>query len=244
VAANQTWLLQEVRAEAAMNYARVFALPDELPVYLQEVTEGWPSSKKLALLTARIKSVHTSAEEPPPLLSDEELDALSSFRYPIRNWCENPFSAVSFVWSDTRIVQKIDLSKVSSARRRNEISEGVYKIDRRRLRSRVDAGLRPLFGKPDGASGSERTFWFKVGSLFLQTVVDLGARHPIQMRLSHQLWEEPWKHRVAFLRGIRGLLGAGECEWRYLTDARLEDGVSLLTRYCTDFANAVPRIMA
>jgi hypothetical protein len=177
-------------------------------------------------------------------LTELERDALSSFHYPISNWCEDPSRAVEFTWSDTGIVQNIDRSKVGSACRRNNVAEGVYKIDRRRLRSLVDAGLRPLFGKPDNASGAERTFWLKVGGLFLQTVVDLGAGHPVQMRLGHQLWREPWTSRIAFLRGIRGLLGAGECEWRYITTADTEESVALLTRYCADFVEVVPRLLA
>ena len=241
--ANQRWLFASARTEAADGCPRLFAIKDPLPMYFREVTADWTTERRYNLLMARIKSVRISLELPLPALTPEEEAAQAAFDYPINEWHRDGKSAVPFVWALTGITQIVDVEKLGEAKRRNDLDTGKYKINRRALQANVDRAMKPVFGKPEQSSGPERVYWASVGDFCLRTTADFGARTPTQMRLEHQLWKAPWQERIAYLQGVRGLLGTGEWEWRYLTDADVPQGADLAARLCKDFLEAMPKIL-
>ena len=210
------WLLSEAEKEAASGCALLKLLPDTLPAYFIEQTEGWSVVDVSALLHARIKLLRLD-RTPPPELSDHERRLASHIEWPVLS--PDAVSKTHVVWD---------------VRRR--FSSGEFRIDRKALRREIRARLDRHLGKANLVGGVVR-YVTVLDSVAIYTDIDYPTRGTGQVRYSQCLVEKESAagHDVGYAdagmllnASVHNLLGVPLTEWSCITGAGVSEVPGIL----------------
>jgi hypothetical protein len=221
--------MRQAEREIEQGFARLRAVPDDLPISLLDLIEKWPAEDQLTMLRARIKkTLNPGTQRRTPQLfdyTDRETWALEQFPYPL---------------TTSPVLREI------AARQR----QGEFSLPKGVLKRTMKSKMKSLFGKPVYDSGGEVTYLTHIGGATVYTELDFGTRR-CQVRYTHRLLPRVCDTTISLVTGefalfcvsLMTLAGAGETHWSYLTPEDIPAAVELLGQLCVDFVESVPRIL-
>jgi hypothetical protein len=221
------WAIRQAEQEVDQNFARLRAVPHDLPISLLELIEGWSKADQLTMLQAQIKKCQNPGRQREEQrlfdYTDREAWALEQFSYPLN---------------------------VSPAAREMRGRAGASSLPKGLLKRAMTSRMRSLFGRPVDDRGGEVTYLTHVGGATIYTDLDFGSRL-CQVRYTQRLLPRVCDSAISLVTGdlalfsvsLMTLAGSGDTKWSYLTQDDIPDAAELLGHVCMQFVDAVPAIV-
>lgn len=223
------WTIGLAEREVEQDFARLRAIPDDVPIRLLHVIGDWPTSDQLSMLTGQIKRFRN----PRPGRQGVPLFELGERE----KWAVEQL--------DPTTIQPPVFRDIAARKARGEFSlpKGV-------LKRAVKARLGSLLGKAASDAGGEVRYVTHLAGITVYTDVDFGSRS-CQMRYEQSILQGTCDGNIGFTSdlflfravSVMNLAGSGSTTWTLLTPDDIPSTAELLGQVCIEFIEAVPRIL-